>query len=115
MIRHIEPGARMSQAIVAHGLVFLSGQASEDPGQDIAGQTRSILARIDALLAASGSDRTRIIRANIVLADIASAPAMNAVWDEWVDHTAPPTRTCIEARISTKPYLIEIDVVAAVN
>lgn len=112
MLHRIGAGARLSQAIIANGFVFLSGQATDDPSQDIAGQTRAILARIDTLLIEAGTDKTRIIRANIALADISFAPAMNAAWDQWVAPGAAPTRTCFEARISTKPYLIEIDVVA---
>lgn len=112
MLHRIGAGARLSQAIIANGFVFLSGQATDDPGLDIVGQTRSILARIDALLAEAGTDKTRIVRANIALADIGLAPAMNAVWDEWAAPGAAPTRTCVEARISTKPYLIEIDAIA---
>ena len=63
-------GARMSEAVVHNGTIYLAGQVAEDPSQDVAGQTRQILAAIDRLLAECGSDKTRILSAQIFLADI---------------------------------------------
>ena len=77
------------------------------------GQTADILARIDARLAELGSDKTRILMANIWLADIATFDEMNAAWDAWVDHAHLPARATVEARLASPDYLVEIAVVAA--
>ena len=68
-IRRIEPAQRMSQAVVHGNTVYLAGQVSE--GEDVQAQTRGILARIDELLAAAGSDKSKILSATVWLVDIA--------------------------------------------
>lgn len=112
MLDRISPNGRLSQAVVANGFVFVSGQASENPSLSCREQAREALARIDAILAEAGSDKAKIVKADIVLADIGDYQAMNEAWDEWVDRDNPPARTCAEARVSRKPYLVEISVVA---
>ena len=68
MITRIGTGARMSQAVVHNGTVYLAGQVGE--GASVAEQTRATLARIDALLAEAGTDKSKILSANVWLADI---------------------------------------------
>ena len=111
-IKRIETGPRMSQAVVHNGTVYLAGQVGE-PGDDVTAQTKTTLAEIDALLAAAGTDKSKILMATIWLADIADFEAMNAVWDAWVDPANPPARATSEARLATPDYLVEIIVVAA--
>jgi enamine deaminase RidA (YjgF/YER057c/UK114 family) len=112
MIRRFESGARMSQAVVANGLVFLAGQVAADTKRDVEGQTTQILAEIDRLLALAGSDRRRILSANVYLADIGQFAAMNRAWDRWVPADAKPARATIEAKLAAPEYLVEIQVVA---
>lgn len=112
MITRIQPDARMSQAVIHGDTLYLAGQVGE-PGEDVAAQTRTALAEIDALLAEAGSDRTKILSATIWLADIADFEAMNAVWDAWVDPAHPPARATSEAKLATPDYRVEIIVVAA--
>ncbi len=110
--RHDAMG-RMSRA-VAHGdLLFLAGLTADDLAQDTAGQTRQVLAKIDHYLAAGGSDRSRLLSAQIWLRDIAHFDQMNAEWDVWVDRANPPARATVEARLAGDRYLVEIMVVAA--
>ena len=71
MITRIQPGARMSEAVVHGDTIYLSGQVGE-PGDDVATQTRTALAEIEALLAEAGSDKSKILMAQIWLADIAA-------------------------------------------
>lgn len=113
MITRIQPGARMSQAVVHGGLVWLAGQVGE-PGDDVVAQTRTVLNQIDALLAEAGSDKSKILSATIWLADMADFGAMNSVWDAWVDKANPPARATGESRLATPAYKVEIIVVAAV-
>jgi enamine deaminase RidA (YjgF/YER057c/UK114 family) len=87
-ITRIDPGARMSQAVSAGGLVFLAGQvAEENAGKDVGTQTAEILGQIDALLARAGTDRSRLVSVTIYLAAIGDFDAMNKVYDGWVDST----------------------------
>ena len=76
-IRRIEPGPRMSQAVVHGDTVYLAGQVGA-PGASVADQTRAVLAQIDRLLAEAGSDKSRILSATIWLADIGTFAEMNA-------------------------------------
>ena len=112
-ITRIDPNSRMSEAVIHGNTVYLAGQVGE-PGDDVTAQTKTTLSEIDALLAAAGTDKSKILMATIWLADIADFEAMNAVWDAWVDKANPPARATSEARLATPDYLVEIIVVAAV-
>lgn len=114
MIRRIEPGPRMSQAVVHGDKVYVAGQVADDPTVDVTGQTVQILASIDRLLAAAGSDKTRILSANIYLADIGTFAQMNAAWDAWVPAGHTPARATVEARLAAPQYKVEIQVLAAI-
>ena len=111
-IRRIEPGTRMSQAVVHGGTVYLAGQVGA-PGESVAAQTRAVLAQIDRLLAEAGSDKSRILSATIWLADIGDFAEMNGVWDSWVDPADPPARATGESRLAAPEYKVEIIVTAA--
>ncbi len=114
MIQRFDVGARMSEMAVHQGTVYLAGQVAADDTLDIAGQTKQVLAAIDALLARAGSDKSKILRAQIFLADIADFPAMNAVWDQWVVPGHTPPRATVQAALAKPTWKIEIVVTAAV-
>jgi len=114
MIQRIDAGPRMSEASIHNGIVYLAGQVPEDTSLDIEGQTREVLAAIDALLAQAGSDKTRILRAQIFLADIADFAGMNRAWDAWVVSGNAPARATVEARLAKPEWKVEIVVTAAV-
>ena len=96
------------------GVAYLAGQVPSDATQDITGQTRQVLAAIDALLARAGSDKSRILMAQIFLADVADFAAMNSAWDAWVAPGATPARaTVVSPRLATPDYKVEIAVIAA--
>jgi enamine deaminase RidA (YjgF/YER057c/UK114 family) len=113
MIKRLETGLRMSQAAVHGNTIYLAGQVAEDPSADVAGQTQQILAAIDRLLAAAGSDKTRILSATIYLADIGTFAQMNSAWDAWVPAGHTPARATVEARLAAPHYKVEIQVIAA--
>lgn len=114
MLQRFENGPRMSEMTVYHGVCYLAGQIAEDVSQDIKGQTQQILAEIDRLLALGASDKTKILRAEIFLADIADFAAMNEVWDGWVAPGFTPARATVEAKLACPDWKIEIVVTAAV-
>jgi enamine deaminase RidA (YjgF/YER057c/UK114 family) len=112
-IQRFDVGARMSEMAVHGDRVFLAGQIAEDASQDIGGQTRQVLAAIDALLARAGSDKSKILMAQIFLADLADFPAMNAAWDAWVVPGHTPPRATVQALLAKPQWKIEIVVTAA--
>lgn len=114
MVQRFEVGVRMSEMAVYNGVCYLAGQVAADGSQDIAGQTRQVLAAIDALLAQAGTDKTKILRAQIFLADISEFPGMNAVWDTWVVPGHTPPRATVEAKLAKPEWKVEIVVTAAV-
>ena len=113
MIKRIEAGPRMSQAVVHGNTVYVAGQVANDTSADVAGQTRQILARIDALLAVAGTDKSRLLSATIYLADIGTFAAMNVAWESWVVPGATPARATVEAALAAPAYTVEIVVIAA--
>ena len=114
MIQRIDPGNRMSEASIHGGIVYLAGQVAEDAFADIEGQTAQVLAAIDALLAQAGIDKTRILRAQIYLADIGDFAGMNRVWDTWVVPRNAPARATVEAKLANPAWKVEIVVTAAI-
>ena len=105
--------ARMSQ-IVEHGdTVYLAGQVADDPNANITEQTAQVLKKIDTLLAQAGSDKEKILSAQIWLTSIGHFAQMNEVWDSWVPEGEAPARACIEARLASPDLLVEIGVIAA--
>lgn len=110
-IQRIEPGPRMSQAVIHGDTVYLAGQVAR--GADVAEQSRAALAQVDRLLALAGSDKSRVLSVTVWLADMADFPAMNTVYDAWIDPANPPARATGEARLATPDYLVEFIVVAA--
>lgn len=113
-IERFDVGARMSEMAVCNGVVYLAGQVPEDATQDITGQTAQVLVAIDALLARAGSDKTKILRAQIFIADLADFPGMNAAWDAWVVPGHTPPRATVEAKLARPEWKVEIVVTAAV-
>lgn len=105
--------ARYSDAAVHRGVAWLAGQVPEDPSLDIGGQTRSVLAQIDALLAQVGSDRAQLLMVTIYLADMADYAGMNAVWDAWIAGVSAPPRATVQARLADPRWRIEIVATAA--
>lgn len=110
-ITRIDPGARMSEAVIHGNTVYLAGQVGE--GDTVAEQTKAVLASIEALLARAGSDKSKILSATIWLSDIAAFAEMNSVWDSWVDKANPPARATSEGKLAAPKYKVEIIVVAA--
>ena len=114
-IRRIHGGKRISRAVVHNNIVYLAGiLALQKRGGTVAEQTRDILGMIDQLLAEAGTDKTRLLTANIFLADIRTAEEMNEVWDEWLPEGCAPARTTVEGRATSREHAVEIAVTAAI-
>lgn len=112
-IRRIGSGPRMSQAVIYNNTVYLAGQVGE-PGKSVTDQTKAILKQIEDLLAQAGSDKSKLLSAQIWMADMADFAEMNAVWDAWIGGKDAPARATGEAKLATPDYKVEIIIVAAV-
>lgn len=111
--RH-EVGPRMSKAVVHGNTVYLAGIVADNPkGKSVKEQTQDILRQIDGLLAKAGTDKSKLLSANIWITDMANFAEMNAVWDAWVASGNTPARATVEARLAAPDYKVEIMVVAA--
>jgi enamine deaminase RidA (YjgF/YER057c/UK114 family) len=113
-IERKEIGPRMSQVVVHGDTVYLAGVVAREKGADsVTAQTKEILATIDKYLASVGSDKSKLLSANIWLADMSTFGEMNAVWDAWVAPGNTPARATVEAKLAAPQYKVEIMVVAA--
>lgn len=113
-IVHIDQNARRSRAVVHNGLVYTAGQVPDDMSLDAAGQVRQVLAKIDDLLKLAGTDKSRVLTAQVWLRAIDDLAAMNAVWDAWVVQGKTPTRCCGKVEMNNPDCRVEILVVAAI-
>lgn len=111
-ITRLRTNQRMSQAVIHGDTVYLAGQVS-DAASDVGGQTKAILAGIDALLEECGTDKTKILMATIWLSDIGTFDEMNAEWDAWAPDGNAAARACVESKLAFEQYQVEIRVVAA--
>ncbi len=111
-IKRFETGPRMSQAVAHNGTVYTAGQVAK--GASVKEQTLAILKQIDALLAAAGTDKSKLLSATLWLTDISRFSEMNSVWDAWVSPGNTPARACVESKLVSPDYLIEIGVICAI-
>ena len=106
-----------SQAVVAGGFVFASGQIPLDPqtGQFVAGgvaeQTEQVLRNLRAVLEAAGSSLDWVVKTTVFLADMKDFAAMNEVYGRYFE-TAPPARATVEAARLPRDARVEIEAVA---
>jgi enamine deaminase RidA (YjgF/YER057c/UK114 family) len=111
IVRH-QPAKILSGAVEANGMVYVSGTVADKRPASVKAQTEEILGRIDTLLAQAGSHKSRIVSAQIWLADIRTRDEMNQAWLAWIDPGNLPARACVEAKLATADMLVEIAVVA---
>lgn len=106
-----------SQAIMANGLVFCSGQLGLDPktgqfaGADVEAQTHQVLKNLQAVLQAAGSDLGKVVKTTVFLADMNDFQAMNGVYASYFPEPAPARSTVQVARLP-RDGRVEIEVVA---
>lgn len=106
------PGPVMSRCVVKGDMVYVAGVTASDTSGDIKSQTQQIVDKIDGYLATAGSDKSKLLQANLWITDMANFKAMNEVWNAWVDHQNPPVRACVRADLARPEILVEIMVTA---
>ncbi len=102
----------LAKAVEYHNFVYLAGMTADDTSQDVTGQTTQVLAAIDAALETHGTDKTRMLQAQIWLKDIRDRDAMNKVWSAWLPEGGAPARACVEASMADPRLLVEIMITA---
>ena len=113
-ITRIDQNHRRSRAVVHGGLVYTAGQVPADYSLDITGQGGQVLARIDELLEEAGTDKSRVLSAQVWLKTRDDLAAFNALWDAWVVPGHTPVRICGYVAMNNPDCRVEIQVIAAV-
>lgn len=103
----------MSAVTIFNQVVYLSGQVPKITEPDIEAQTKDVLATVDTLLAQAGTDKSRLLSAQIFVKNLEDFPQINAIWVEWMKGCVPPSRATIQADLVNPAWLIEIAVTAA--
>lgn len=108
-ITRIESGPRLSEMVICGDRIYTCGiVADQTMGKSVKEQTQEVLEQIDMLLAQAGSDKTRILKANIWLTDITTISQMNEVWDAWAVAGQTPARATVESKLADPGYAVEI-------
>src|SRR5438034_9280319 len=108
------PAGKLFSAAVEHGgLVYVAGQVADDLTQGAKGQTEQVLKKIDAILAASGSSKSKILSANVWVTDIRKRDEMNAAWTAWAASGNLPARVSVEAKLEYPRMLVWVMVTSA--
>ncbi|MDW9670245.1 RidA family protein [Sinorhizobium meliloti] len=98
----------LSKVVRRNDHIWISGLTARDKAADVATQTADILQQFDEYLAIAGSDRNRLVRVNIWLADIRDFAAMNAAWEQWIPKDNLPARATVEAKLGGSHSLVEM-------
>jgi enamine deaminase RidA (YjgF/YER057c/UK114 family) len=112
-IERLENGPRFCRVLKHANTVYIAGMTADDLSGDTTAQTKEILGKIDRYLKMAGSDKSKLLSAQIWLRDIADFEMMNKAWDAWVDKQAMPVRATVEAHLAGDQYRVEIMVTAA--
>jgi len=111
-LERFDVNERRCRLVKYNGVCYLSGQFSDNAG-DVATQTRETLEKIDVLLARAGTDKSRLLTAEVWITTMADFPAMDAEWKAWVSSGNPPTRCCSAVELADPEMRVEIIVTAA--
>ncbi|MBQ5398189.1 MAG: RidA family protein [Ruminococcus sp.] len=107
-----------SQAVVANGLVFTSGQIAINPAsgsveaQTIEAQTEQVCTNLKNVLEATGSSLDKAVKTVCFLADINDFGAFNEVYGKYF--SSKPARSCVAVKTLPKNVLVEVEVIAEV-
>lgn len=108
MITRFKSNDRVSQAIRYGEFFETAGQVAADTAAGIADQTQQVLAAIDDLLSSLDVTKRELTRVQIWLADMSHFAEMNVVYERWLAGYPKPVRACVESRLATREYLVEI-------
>ena len=105
-IQRHHPSKILCDIVQYENTVYLAGVVADDLTQDVKGQTSQVLKRVDQLLSEVGSNKSKVLTAQVWLNDIRHRNAMNEVWLSWVDSKNLPARACVEAKMADPTCLL---------
>lgn len=111
-IVRIDRNHRRARASAYGNIVFLAGQVADDKTAGIEEQTRQALAKVDALLAEAGTDKSNVLSVTIWLSSMEDYDGFNTIWDAWVVPGAEPSRACARVELADPAYRVELIVTA---
>jgi 2-iminobutanoate/2-iminopropanoate deaminase len=113
------PVGPYSQAVLAGGVLYCSGQIALDPtsgllvgGGDVEAETRQALANLQAVLAAAGTSPEQVVRTTVYLTNLEDFGRVNALYAEVFGQGVSPARACVQVAALPKGALVEIDAIA---
>lgn len=104
---------KLSESVEFNSVVYVSGKLPADLSDDITIQAKSVLGVVEEALERAGTDKSRMLIAQIYLKHRQDAAAFNAVWNEWLPKGCAPARICVEANMLNDAVLVELTVTAA--
>lgn len=113
-IKKLDSNDTITEITIYNGVVYLAGQVPDNDTLDIVGQTREVLANIDKALAKAGTDKSRLLTAQVFIKDLADFDSFNAEYKAWIQGNVPPTRATVQANLVNPKWLVEIVVTAGV-
>jgi len=112
-IKRTHPTASLSRLVEFGNLVFVAGTTADNKTASCKAQTEEVLKKIDRLLDEGGTNKSRILWANVWVSDMREKDQMDAAWQAWVDPNNKPTRATVEARLGSPDTRVEIMMIAA--
>lgn len=113
-ITKLDSNETITEITIFNGVVYLAGQVPDDDSLDIVGQTREVLANIDKALAKAGTDKSRLLTAQVFIKDLDDFDKFNDEYKAWIQGFVPPTRATVQANLVNPNWLVEIVVTAGV-
>lgn len=111
-IQYFDSNDSLSEITIFNHIVYLAGQVPDDGNADIHTQTEQVLNNIDKQLAKAGSDKTRLLSAQIFIKDLADFAVVNGLWNAWLKDCPKPTRATVQANLVDPTWRLEIVVTA---
>ena len=115
-IKRLEPvPTQYSKAVIRGDTVYLAGLIAEDWEGDIKGQSADIFAQIESLLAAAGSDKSRLLSITVYIKTFDDYAVFKEAYANWIDHDNLPARATVRADLLDPKLKIEIQASAALR
>ena len=112
-IQRLDPGPRMSKAVRHGDTIYTMGHVARNPDGDIRAQTADVLERLNATLAETGKDKSKILSITIYMAEMDEFLGMNEAWDAWADGPNAAARTTLGATLAAPEIRVEMAAIAA--
>lgn len=111
-IQKFDSDETLSEIAIYNGVVYLAGQVPDDDSLDIVYQSKQVFANIDKALAKAGTDKSKLLTAQVFIKNLDDFDGFNTAWQDWVADITPPTRATVQANLVNPNWLIEIMVTA---